>query len=47
VYWVTEAIPIPVTAVIGLALAVILNVPQVATGAEDDPASSSTLSASC
>ena len=36
VYWVTEAIPIPVTAVIGLA--VILNVPQVATGAEDDPA---------
>jgi len=30
VYWVTEAIPIPVTAVIGLALAVILNVPQVA-----------------
>ena len=38
VYWVTEAIPIPVTAVIGLALAVILNVPQVATGAEDDPA---------
>jgi sodium-dependent dicarboxylate transporter 2/3/5 len=45
VYWVTGAIPIPVTAVIGLA--VILNVPQVATGAEDDPASSSTLSASC
>jgi sodium-dependent dicarboxylate transporter 2/3/5 len=38
VYWVTEAIPIPVTAVIGLALAVILNVPQVAAGAEDDPA---------
>jgi sodium-dependent dicarboxylate transporter 2/3/5 len=38
VYWVTEAIPIPVTAVTGLALAVILNVPQVATGAEDDPA---------
>jgi sodium-dependent dicarboxylate transporter 2/3/5 len=38
VYWVTEAIPIPVTAVIGLALAVILNVPQVATDAEDDPA---------
>ena len=38
VYWVSEAIPIPVTAVIGLALAVILNVPQVATGAEDDPA---------
>jgi solute carrier family 13 (sodium-dependent dicarboxylate transporter), member 2/3/5 len=38
VYWVTEAIPIPVTAVVGLALAVILNVPQVATGAEDDPA---------
>jgi solute carrier family 13 (sodium-dependent dicarboxylate transporter), member 2/3/5 len=38
VYWVSEAIPIPVTAVIGLALAVILNVPQVATDAEDDPA---------
>jgi solute carrier family 13 (sodium-dependent dicarboxylate transporter), member 2/3/5 len=38
VYWVTEAIPIPVTAIIGLALAVILNVPQVATDAEDDPA---------
>jgi solute carrier family 13 (sodium-dependent dicarboxylate transporter), member 2/3/5 len=38
VYWVSEAIPIPVTAVIGLALAVILNVPQVATGAEGDPA---------
>jgi sodium-dependent dicarboxylate transporter 2/3/5 len=38
VFWVTEAIPIPVTAVIGLALAVILNVPQVATDAEDDPA---------
>jgi solute carrier family 13 (sodium-dependent dicarboxylate transporter), member 2/3/5 len=38
VYWVTEAIPIPVTAVIGLALATILNVPQVATDAEDDPA---------
>jgi solute carrier family 13 (sodium-dependent dicarboxylate transporter), member 2/3/5 len=38
VYWVSEAIPIPVTAIIGLALAVILNVPQVATGAEDDPA---------
>ena len=38
VYRVTEAIPIPVTAVIGLALAVILNVPQVAADAEDDPA---------
>ena len=38
VYWVSEAIPIPVTAAIGLALAVILNVPQVATDAEDDPA---------
>jgi solute carrier family 13 (sodium-dependent dicarboxylate transporter), member 2/3/5 len=38
VYWVSEAIPIPVTAVIGLALAVILNVPQVAADAEDDPA---------
>jgi solute carrier family 13 (sodium-dependent dicarboxylate transporter), member 2/3/5 len=38
VYWVTEAIPIPVTAVLGLALCVILNVPQIGTGAEDDPA---------
>jgi sodium-dependent dicarboxylate transporter 2/3/5 len=38
IYWITEAIPIPVTAVIGLALAVVLNVPQVATDAEDDPA---------
>jgi solute carrier family 13 (sodium-dependent dicarboxylate transporter), member 2/3/5 len=38
VFWITEAIPIPITAVIGLAMCVILNVTQTPTGAEDDPA---------
>lgn len=37
VYWLSEAIPIPVTAVIALALCVVLNVPDVGPDAEDAP----------
>ncbi|MDQ3610245.1 MAG: DASS family sodium-coupled anion symporter [Actinomycetota bacterium] len=37
VYWLSEAIPIPVTAVIALGLCVVLNVPDVGTNAEDAP----------
>jgi len=37
VYWLSEAIPIPVTAVISLALCVILNVPDVGPNADDAP----------
>jgi sodium-dependent dicarboxylate transporter 2/3/5 len=37
VYWLSEAIPIPVTAVIALALCVLLNVPDVGPNAEDSP----------
>ena len=41
VYWLSEAIPIPVTAVLALALCVIFNVPGVGPNAEDAPAISS------
>src|SRR5215207_9957252 len=37
VYWLSEAIPIPVTAVLALALCVLLNVPDVGPNAEDAP----------
>lgn len=37
VYWLSEAIPIPVTAVISLALCVVLNVPEVGANADDTP----------
>ena len=37
VYWLSEAIPIPVTAVIALGLCVVLNVPDVGPNAEDSP----------
>ena len=37
VYWLSEAIPIPVTAVLALALCVILNVPGVGLNADDSP----------
>lgn len=37
VYWLSEAIPIPVTAVISLALCVVLNVPDVGPNADDAP----------
>lgn len=37
VYWLSEAIPIPVTAVLALALSVIFNVPGVGPNAEDSP----------
>jgi solute carrier family 13 (sodium-dependent dicarboxylate transporter), member 2/3/5 len=37
VYWLSEAIPIPVTAVLALALCVIFNVPSVGPNAEDTP----------
>ncbi|HET6688870.1 MAG TPA: anion permease, partial [Rubrobacter sp.] len=37
VYWLSEAIPIPVTAVLALALCVIFNVPGVGPNAEDAP----------
>src|SRR5918999_2639957 len=37
VYWLSEAIPIPVTAMLGLALAVLLNVPAVGPNADDAP----------
>jgi solute carrier family 13 (sodium-dependent dicarboxylate transporter), member 2/3/5 len=37
VYWLSEAIPIPVTAVVALALCVLFNVPDVGPNAEDAP----------
>jgi di/tricarboxylate transporter len=37
VYWLSEAIPIPVTAMLGLALAVLFNVPEVGPNADDAP----------
>jgi sodium-dependent dicarboxylate transporter 2/3/5 len=37
VYWLSEAIPIPATAVLSLALCVVLNVPGVGPNAEDAP----------
>jgi solute carrier family 13 (sodium-dependent dicarboxylate transporter), member 2/3/5 len=37
IYWLSEAIPIPVTAVLALALCVIFNVPSVGPNAEDAP----------
>ena len=37
VYWLSEAIPIPVTAVLALALCVLLNVPGVGPNADDSP----------
>jgi sodium-dependent dicarboxylate transporter 2/3/5 len=36
-YWLSEAIPIPVTAMLGLALAVLFNVPDVGPNADDAP----------
>ena len=41
VYWLSEAIPIPVTAVLALALCVVLNVPGVGPNATTLPATSS------
>jgi sodium-dependent dicarboxylate transporter 2/3/5 len=37
VYWISEAIPIPATAVLALALCVLLNVPDVGPNADDSP----------
>src|ERR687896_1395026 len=37
IYWLSEAIPIPVTAVLALALCVIFNVPDVGPNADDAP----------
>jgi sodium-dependent dicarboxylate transporter 2/3/5 len=37
VYWLSEAIPIPATAILALALAVLLNVPALGPNAEDAP----------
>jgi sodium-dependent dicarboxylate transporter 2/3/5 len=37
IYWLSEAIPIPVTAVVALGLCVVLNVPGVGPDAEDSP----------
>jgi sodium-dependent dicarboxylate transporter 2/3/5 len=37
VYWLSEDIPIPVTAMLGLALAVLFNVPEVGPNADDAP----------
>src|SRR3712207_2104197 len=37
IYWLSEAIPIPVTAVVALGLCVVLNVPGVGPNAEDSP----------
>ena len=37
VYWLSEAIPIPVTAILALALAVLFNVPDVGPNADDAP----------
>jgi sodium-dependent dicarboxylate transporter 2/3/5 len=38
VYWLSEAIPIPATAVLALALCVLFNVPDVGPNADDSPA---------
>ena len=38
IYWLSEAIPIPATALLALALAVLLNVPNLGPNAEDAPA---------
>lgn len=37
IYWLSEAIPIPATAVLSLALCVVFNVPGVGPNAEDAP----------
>src|SRR3712207_6608226 len=37
VYWLSEAIPIPVTAVLALALCVLFNIPQLGPNADDAP----------
>jgi len=37
VYWLSEAIPIPATAILALALAVLLNVPDLGPNADDAP----------
>jgi len=37
IYWLSEAIPIPATAILALALAVLLNVPGVGPNADDAP----------
>ncbi|MDQ3648188.1 MAG: DASS family sodium-coupled anion symporter [Actinomycetota bacterium] len=37
IYWLSEAIPIPATAILALALAVLLNVPDVGPNADDSP----------
>src|ERR671915_1243450 len=37
IYWLSEAIPIPVTAVLALALCVLFNVPDVGPHADDSP----------
>lgn len=37
VYWLSEAIPIPATAILALALCVLLNVPDVGPNADDSP----------
>jgi solute carrier family 13 (sodium-dependent dicarboxylate transporter), member 2/3/5 len=37
VYWLSEAIPIPATAILALALCVLLNVPDVGLNADDSP----------
>lgn len=37
-YWASEALPIPVTAIVGLALCVLLNVPPVPEGGNESPA---------
>jgi sodium-dependent dicarboxylate transporter 2/3/5 len=37
IYWLSEAIPIPATAVLSLALCVVLNVPGIGLNADDDP----------
>src|SRR5918998_5845355 len=37
VYWLSEAIPIPVTALLALALCVLLNIPEVGPNADDAP----------
>ena len=37
IYWLSEAIPIPATAILALALAVLLNVPDLGPNADDAP----------
>ena len=37
IYWLSEAIPIPVTAILALALCVLFNVPDVGPNADDAP----------